>query len=109
MTADRWSQPGQQRMRYLRRSIHRSGILVSHRYKDVRMQPSDVASNLGELVERLAAVLAGESRSHWDQLNLHPVHGRILVYLSNANRYSDTLSAVVVYLATTKGTVRQSI
>jgi DNA-binding MarR family transcriptional regulator len=62
-----------------------------------------------ELIERLAAVLAGEVRSCWDAHGLHPVHGRILVYLAHANRYSDTAGAVVEYLGATKGTVSQSI
>ncbi len=64
---------------------------------------------LDELIERLSSVLAGLARSHWDALGLHPVHGRILVYLAHANRYSDTLTALVEYLGATKGTVSQSV
>lgn len=65
--------------------------------------------DLGELIERLSAVLAGEARRHWDGMDLHPVHGRILVYLAHANRYSNTLTALVDYLGATKGTVSQSL
>lgn len=70
---------------------------------------ADYDTDLVELVERLAAVLAGEARRHWDEHGLHPVHGRILVYLAHANRYSNTLTALVDYLAATKGTVSQSL
>jgi DNA-binding MarR family transcriptional regulator len=66
-------------------------------------------TEIAELIERLAAVLAGEQRAVWDAHDLHPVHGRILLYLAHANRYSDTAAAVVEYLGATKGTVSQSI
>ena len=65
--------------------------------------------DLDELIERMSSVLVGLARTHWDSLGLHPVHGRILVYLANANRYSDTLTALVDYLGSTKGTVSQSV
>lgn len=69
----------------------------------------DAETDLPELIERISSVLAAATRTHWDTLDLHPVHGRILVYLANANRYSDTVMAVVDYLGATKGTVSQSI
>lgn len=65
--------------------------------------------DISDLIERLAAVLAGQARQRWDALDLHPVHGRILVYLAHCNRYSDTMTALVEYLGATKGTVFQSL
>lgn len=62
----------------------------------------DVAERLGNLAEtRLKAVALPHG--------LQPVHARILLYLSAANRYSNTPQAVAEYLGLTKGTVSQSL
>ena len=69
------------------------------------LTPQDAA----ELIERLSSVLSSQARLRWAALGLHPVHGRILVYLAHCNRYSDTMTALVEYLGSTKGTVSQSL
>ncbi len=62
----------------------------------------DLAERLGNLAEaRLKAVALPHG--------LQPVHARILLYLSAANRYSNTPQAVAEYLGLTKGTVSQSL
>ncbi len=62
----------------------------------------DVAERLGNLAEaRLKAVATAHG--------LQSVHARILLYLSAANRYSNTPQAVAEYLGLTKGTVSQSL
>ena len=43
------------------------------------------------------------------QMQLQPVHMQALLYLSQANRYSNTPQALTEYLGLTKGTVSQSL
>lgn len=62
----------------------------------------DLAERLGNLAQaRLKAAGAGHG--------LQPVHLRILLYLTAANRYSNTPQAVADYLGLTRGTVSQSL
>ena len=57
------------------------------------------------LIDRLARLQAGQS---WDG-SLNPTQRAALVYLARANRFSRTPSAVADYLATTRGTVSQTL
>lgn len=62
-----------------------------------------------QLLERLAALLRTESRTLLSEHALLPVQFEALNYLSNCNRYSDTLMGVTEYLGQTKGTVSQTL
>lgn len=43
------------------------------------------------------------------EVDLQPIHLDILIFLSEANHYSDQLKALVQYLGCTKGTASQSV
>ena len=62
-----------------------------------------------ELVERLANLMRAEMRKAGSEESLQPVHLHALVYLSKANRYSNTPQALAAYLGLTKGTVSQTL
>jgi MarR family transcriptional regulator, negative regulator of the multidrug operon emrRAB len=62
-----------------------------------------------ELVERLGNLMRAESRRVGSDDQLQPVHVEALVYLSKANRYSNTPQALAEYVGITKGTVSQSL
>ena len=62
-----------------------------------------------ELVERLANLMRAEARRAGSDEQLAPVHVEALVYLANANRYSNTPQALVEYMGLTKGTISQSL
>jgi DNA-binding MarR family transcriptional regulator len=62
-----------------------------------------------KLIERISSVLRAEERKKYAALGLQPVHGQVLTYLANCNKYSNTHSSVAEYLGLTKGTVSQSI
>jgi DNA-binding MarR family transcriptional regulator len=62
-----------------------------------------------ELVERLGNLMRAESRRVGSDEQLQPVHVEALVYLSKANRYSNTPQALAEYIGITKGTVSQSL
>ncbi len=62
-----------------------------------------------ELVERLGNLMRAESRRVGSEEQLQPVHVEALVYLSKANRYSNTPQALAEYVGITKGTVSQSL
>ncbi|MCE2989170.1 MAG: MarR family winged helix-turn-helix transcriptional regulator [Burkholderiales bacterium] len=62
-----------------------------------------------ELVTRLGNLMRAEARRVGSEHQLSPVHVEALVYLANANRYSNTPQALVEYLGLTKGTVSQSL
>ena len=61
------------------------------------------------LLERLANLIRVEQRDGGLDEELQPVHISSLLYLSRANRYSDTPTAITEYLGATKGTVSQSL
>ncbi len=61
------------------------------------------------LVERLAHVLREDLRAVATAHGLALAQLEVLRYLALANRFSDTLSALVEYLGTTKGTVSQTV
>jgi MarR family transcriptional repressor of emrRAB len=62
-----------------------------------------------ELVERLGNLMRSELRKAGADESLQPVHLQSLVYLSKANRYSNTPQALADYLGLTKGTVSQTL
>ena len=59
--------------------------------------------------ERLAALIHQLVRDDAAQHGLLPVHGQVLGYLAQANRYSDLSIAVADYLGITRGTVSQTL
>ena len=62
-----------------------------------------------ELVERLGNLMRTEMRKAGSDESLQPVHLQALIYLSKANRYSNTPQALADYLGLTKGTVSQTL
>ena len=62
-----------------------------------------------ELVERLGNLMRAEMRKAGADESLQPVHLHALIYLSKANRYSNTPQALADYLGLTKGTVSQTL
>ena len=62
-----------------------------------------------ELVERLGNLMRTEMRKAGSEESLQPVHLHALIYLSKANRYSNTPQALADYLGLTKGTVSQTL
>jgi MarR family transcriptional regulator, negative regulator of the multidrug operon emrRAB len=62
-----------------------------------------------ELVERLGNLMRSEMRKAGSDEELQPVHLQALIYLTKANRYSNTPQALSDYLGLTKGTVSQTL
>lgn len=62
-----------------------------------------------ELVERLGNLMRAEARRVSSDDQLSAVHVQALIYLANANRYSNTPQALGEYLGLTKGTISQSL
>jgi MarR family transcriptional repressor of emrRAB len=62
-----------------------------------------------ELVERLGNLMRTELRKTGADESLQPVHLQALIYVSKANRYSNTPQALADYLGVTKGTVSQTL
>jgi MarR family transcriptional repressor of emrRAB len=62
-----------------------------------------------ELVERLGNLMRSELRKAGAEEALQPVHVQALIYLTKANRYSNTPQALSDYLGLTKGTVSQTL
>ena len=62
-----------------------------------------------ELVERLGNLMRAEMRRSGSDESLQPVHLQALIYLSKANRYSNTPQALAQDLGLTKGTVSQTL
>lgn len=65
--------------------------------------------SLHNLLERLGNLLREHARTIATREGLKLAQLDALVYLSRANRYSDTTSAVVDYLCATKGSVSQTL
>jgi DNA-binding MarR family transcriptional regulator len=65
--------------------------------------------SLANLLERLGHMMRAELRQAGGASGLQPVHLQALLYLSQANRYSNTPQALTEYLGLTKGTVSQSL
>jgi DNA-binding MarR family transcriptional regulator len=69
-------------------------------------------TNRRELLDLLACLgraLHGDLRLRAGAAQLQPVHLQALIYLRDANRYSNTPQALAEYLGSTKGTVSQSL
>lgn len=64
-----------------------------------------MASDFANLFERLARLIQGDAYG----AGLKPVQWEALRYLSRANRFSRTPSALTTYLGSTKGTVSQTL
>jgi len=64
---------------------------------------------LHQLLERLSTVFRASLRQAATEHGLKLVQLEALVYLSSANRYSDTPAALTEYLGVTKGTVSQTL
>lgn len=64
---------------------------------------------LHDLIERLASLFRAEMRSTATEYGLKLAQVEALVYLSRANRYSDTAGGLADYLGVTKGTVSQTL
>ena len=62
-----------------------------------------------DLVSRLGNLMRSEARRVGSDEQLQSVHVEALVYLSKANRYSNTPQALSEYLGITKGTASQSL
>jgi MarR family transcriptional repressor of emrRAB len=62
-----------------------------------------------ELVERLGNLMRSELRKAGSDETLQPVHVQALIYITKANRYSNTPQALADYLGLTKGTVSQTL
>lgn len=60
-------------------------------------------------LERISSIFRAQMRDTANEYGLKLVQLEVLVYLSVANRYSDTSAALVEYLGVTKGTVSQTI
>lgn len=66
-------------------------------------------ARLHQLVERLASLFRASLRQASTAHALKLVQLEALIYLSMANRYSDTASALTEYLGVTKGTVSETL
>lgn len=62
-----------------------------------------------DTVERLGNLLRVGLRQAGAAQGLQPIHLQALLYLNEANRYSNTPQALAEYLGLTKGTVSQSL
>lgn len=81
-------------------------ILVLNQY-DKPMQKTPIS--LLELVSRLENLMRAEYRRAGAGQGLQPVHVQALLFLQQANRFSNTPQALAEYLGLTKGTVSQSL
>jgi MarR family transcriptional repressor of emrRAB len=75
--------------------------------KEARLDKNPIV--LLELVERLGNLMRSELRKAGSDETLQPVHLQSLIYMSRANRYSNTPQALAEYLGLTKGTVSQTL
>jgi DNA-binding MarR family transcriptional regulator len=69
----------------------------------------DKLFSLFDHVERLGTLTRGGMRRAGAPYGLQPVHLQALMYIRQANRYSNTPQALAEYLGLTKGTVSQSV
>lgn len=67
------------------------------------------AAGLHLALERISSLFRAELRTSAAAHDLKLVQLEALVYFANANRYSDTASALTEYLGLTKGTTSQTI
>ena len=52
-----------------------------------------------DLIEYMAALIRSEERRRCTELNLQLVHFKVLEYLSQCNKYSDTPASITNYLS----------
>lgn len=62
-----------------------------------------------QLVERLGNLIRAEMRRVIGQEGLQPVHLEAMLFLNQANRFSNTPQSLAEFLGITKGTVSQSL
>ena len=62
-----------------------------------------------QLVERLGNLIRAEMRRVIGQEGLQPVHLEAMIFLNQANRFSNTPQSLAEFLGVTKGTVSQSL
>jgi MarR family transcriptional regulator, negative regulator of the multidrug operon emrRAB len=62
-----------------------------------------------QLVDRLGNLIRAEMRRLGAQDGLQPVHLEALMFLNQANRFSNTPQALAEYMGVTKGTISQSL
>ena len=62
-----------------------------------------------QLVERLGNLIRAEMRRVIGQEGLQPVHLEAMLFLNQANRFSNTPQSLAEFLGLTKGTVSQSL
>ncbi len=62
-----------------------------------------------DLIERLGNLVRADVRAVCNEYGVRPVQLEVLRFLTQCNRYSDTLQAVTEFLGLTKGTVSQTI
>ncbi len=62
-----------------------------------------------QLVERLGNLIRAEMRRVIGQEGLQPVHLEAMLFLNQANRFSNTPQSLAEFLGVTKGTVSQSL
>ncbi len=62
-----------------------------------------------QLVERLGNLIRAEMRRVIGQEGLQPVHLEAMLFLNQANRFSNTPQSLAEFLSVTKGTVSQSL
>jgi len=73
------------------------------------MEAENESRELLALIACLARLHQGELRQRAGASELQPVHLQSLLFLRDANRYSNTPLALAEYLGSTKGTVSQSL
>ena len=73
------------------------------------MDAKNESRELLELIACLGRLHQGELRQRAGSTELQPVHLQSLLFLREANRYSNTPHALAEYLGSTKGTVSQSL
>jgi DNA-binding MarR family transcriptional regulator len=74
-----------------------------------RRQTPGNGDGLADVLERLCNLLRGEARAVGGTHGLLPVQLAALRYLSQCNRYSNTVLGLSEFLGQTKGTVSQSV
>lgn len=62
-----------------------------------------------QLVQRLGNLIRAEMRRVIGQEGLQPVHLEAMLFLNQANRFSNTPQSLAEFLSVTKGTVSQSL
>ena len=67
------------------------------------------SSKAFDLIERISSLLRSEIRTTGMDYDLQPIQLNVLHFLTQSNRYSDTLLGVTEYFGLTKGTLSQTV